>query len=255
MWRKLATRALRLLIPAVISAIVLALSACGAQDPGEAPRVAHRAVPVSNPAPAARPAVPAPAPVPATPLVVFLGDSLTAGLGLDENQAYPALIERKLQEEGKAARVINAGVSGDTTAGGLSRIGWILGQHPDLVVVGLGANDGLRALPLAAVETNLREIVRRSQSAGARVLLLGMRIPPNYGPYADQFAALYPKLAKELNVPLVPFLLDKVGGIRSLNQADGIHPTAKGQEIVAKNVLPYLEKMLAEPKAAAVAGR
>jgi len=254
MWRKLATRALRLLIPAVISAIALALSACGAQDPGEAPRVAHRAVPVSNPAPAvaaARPAVPAPA----TPLVVFLGDSLTAGLGLDENQAYPALVERKLQEEGKAARVINAGVSGDTTAGGLSRIGWILGQHPDLVVVGLGANDGLRALPLAEVETNLREIVRRSQSAGARVLLLGMRIPPNYGPYADQFAALYPKLAKELNVPLVPFLLDKVGGIRSLNQADGIHPTAKGQEIVAKNVLPYLEKMLAEPKAAAVAGR
>ncbi|MFL6235465.1 MAG: GDSL-type esterase/lipase family protein, partial [Thermoanaerobaculia bacterium] len=119
----------------------------------------------------------------------------------------------------------------------------------------LGANDGLRGQPLTEIESNLREIVRRSQAAGARVLLLGMRIPPNYGPYADQLAALYPKLAKELNVPLVPFLLDKVGGIRSLNQADGIHPTAKGQEIVARNVLPYLEKLVAErpaPKRAAV---
>ena len=235
MWRNLATRALMLLIPT--------LSACGAQAPGDAPRAAQRAVPVSNPAPAAQPA--APAPVPAAPLVVFVGDSLTAGLGLDENQAFPALLGRQLQEEGKAVRVVNAGVSGDTTAGGLSRIGWILGQHPDLVVVGLGANDGLRGQPVAEVESNLRQIIRRSQAAGARVLLLGMRLPPNYGPYAEQFTALYPKLAKELNVPLVPFLLDKVGGIRSLNQADGIHPTAKGQEIVARNVRPYLEEMLA----------
>jgi acyl-CoA thioesterase-1 len=228
--------------------LIPTLSACGAQDPGDAPRAAQRAVPVSNPAPAARPTAAATAPVPApgTPLIVFLGDSLTAGLGLDENQAYPALLGRQLREEGKAVRVVNAGVSGDTTAGGLSRIGWILGQHPDLVVVALGANDGLRALPLAEVETNLREIIRRSRAAGARVLLLGMRLPPNYGPYAEQFTALYPKLAKEMDVPLVPFLLDKVGGIRSLNQSDGIHPTAQGQEIVAKNVLPYLEEMLAE---------
>jgi len=147
--------------------------------------------------------------------------------------------------------VINAGVSGDTTAGGLSRLNWLLGQHPDLMVVALGANDGLRALPLTEVDSNLREIIRRAQAAGVRVLLLGMRIPPNYGPYANQLAAIYPKLAKELNVPLVPFLLDKVGGIRSLNQADGIHPTAKGQEVVAKNVLPYLERMVAQPKAGA----
>lgn len=249
MWRKLATRTLTLVIPAVVPA----LWACGVQAPGDAPRVTHRAVPASvtasKPAPAARPAVPAPAPVQAAPLVVFLGDSLTAGLGLDESQAYPALLGQQLQEEGKAVRVVNAGVSGDTTAGGLARIGWILGQHPDLVVVGLGANDGLRGLPLTELETNLRQIIRRSQAAGARVLLLGMRIPPNYGPYAEQFTALYPKLAKELDVPLVPFLLDKVGGIRSLNQADGIHPTAQGQEIVAKNVRPYLEEMLAEKKA------
>jgi acyl-CoA thioesterase I len=246
MWRKLATLALALVIPVV--------SSCGAQASDEAPRAARRAVPVSNPAPTARPAAPAPAPAAAPPLVVFLGDSLTAGLGLDENQAYPALLGQQLNQEGKAVRVVNAGVSGDTTAGGLSRLNWLLGQHPDVLVVGLGANDGLRGLPLTEIETNLREIVRRSQAAGARVLLLGMRIPPNYGPYADQLAALYPKLAKELDVPLVPFLLDKVGGIRSLNQADGIHPTAKGQEIVAKNVRPYLEKVLAQPKAAAVSG-
>jgi len=218
MWRKLATLALALVIPSLVS--------CGAQVSDGASREARQAVPVSNPAPAARPA---PAPVPAAPLVVFLGDSLTAGLGLDENQAYPALLGQQLNQEGKAVRVVNAGVSGDTTAGGLSRLDWLLGQHPDVLVVGLGANDGLRGLPLTEVELNLRQIIRRSQAAGARVLLLGMRIPPNYGPYADQLAAIYPKLAKELNVPFVPFLLDKVGGIRSLNQADGIHPTARGR--------------------------
>jgi acyl-CoA thioesterase-1 len=247
MWRKLPTLTLALLIPALS-----ACGACGGQVSGDAPAVEPRAVPVSSPAPAARPA-PAPAPATAGPLVVFLGDSLTAGLGLDESQAYPALIERQLKAEGKPARVINAGVSGDTTAGGLSRLSWLLNQHPDVMIVALGANDGLRALPIAEVDTNLREIVRRSQAAGARVLLLGMRIPPNYGPYADQFAALYPKIAKDLNVPLVPFLLEGVGGIRSLNQSDGIHPTAKGQEIVARNVRPYLEKMLAEAPAKAAA--
>jgi acyl-CoA thioesterase-1 len=213
MWQKIPTLALAALIPA--------LSATAA------------------------PAAPVPAPAaPPPPVVVFLGDSLTAGLGLAEEQAYPALLARQLRAEGKQARVINAGVSGDTTAGGLSRLGWLLNQHPALVVVALGGNDGLRGLPVAEVEGNLRQIIRRSQAAGAGVLLLGMRIPPNYGPYADQFTAVYPKLAKELGVPLVPFLLKDVGGIRALNQADGIHPTAKGQEIVAKNVLPYLEKAL-----------
>ncbi|MFL6196159.1 MAG: arylesterase [Thermoanaerobaculia bacterium] len=235
MWRKVPTLALAILIPAA--------SACGPRV-DDAP-VRPRAVPAANRTPA-RPA-PAPVPVAGPPLVVFLGDSLTAGLGLDEDQAYPALIERQLKEGGEAVRVLNAGVSGDTTAGGLSRIGWLLGQHPDVVVLGLGANDGLRALPLAEIDKNLREIVRRSKAAGARVLLLGMRIPPNYGPYADQFAELYPRIAKDLDVPLVPFLLEGVGGDRSLNQADGIHPTAEGQEILAKNVRPALEKVLAEP--------
>jgi acyl-CoA thioesterase I len=182
--------------------------------------------------------------------VVFLGDSLTAGLGLDEDQAYPAVIERELQKEGTPVRVINAGVSGDTTAGGLSRLSWLLGQHPDVVVVGLGANDGLRALPVEESEKNLREIVRRTQAAGVRVLLLGMRMPPNYGPdYTARFEAMYPRIAGELGVPLVPFLLEDVGGVSSLNQADGIHPTAEGQEILAKNVLSQLAEMLRQEDA------
>ena len=185
--------------------------------------------------------------------VLAFGDSLTAGYGLKQGEGFADQLQAAFRKMGRPVTVINAGVSGDTTAGGLSRLNWLLGQHPDVLVVGLGANDGLRGLPLTEVELNLRVIVRRSQAAGARVLLLGMRIPPNYGPYADQFAALYPKLAKELNVPLVPFVLDKVGGVRSLNQADGLHPTAKGQEIVARNVLPYLEKVLAESGKQAVA--
>jgi len=233
MWRHLATLSLALLIPA---------AACGPQVSDDSPASARQVLPARV---ASRSAVAKPAPaVAAAAKVVFLGDSLTAGLGLAEDQAYPALIERELRDEGKPVQVINAGVSGDTTAGGLSRLGWLLGQHPDVVVVALGANDGLRGLPLSEIETNLREIVRRSKAAGARVLLAGMRMPPNYGPYADDFAALYPRLAKELDVPLVPFLLAGVGGVRRLNQADGIHPTAEGQEILAKNVRPYLEEML-----------
>src|SRR6185295_2990863 len=238
MWRKTPTLTLALLLPAALG--------CGAQVSDDAPAPTGQVLPArvaSRPAPApvSRPAVD-------VPRVVFLGDSLTAGLGLDEDEAYPALLERELRKEGLPVQVINAGVSGDTTAGGLSRLGWLLGQHPDVIVVGLGANDGMRALPVEETEKNLREIVRRAKASGARVLLLGMRIPPNYGPYADDFAALYPRLAKELDVPLVPFLLDGVGGVRGLNQADGIHPTAEGQEIVAKNVLPYLEELLEESK-------
>jgi acyl-CoA thioesterase I len=233
MWRKLATLTLALLIPMA--------AACGPRVSDDAP------APDTRPAAAAvRPAVARPAPADG-PLVAFLGDSLTAGLGLNEDEAYPALLERELRKEGTPVRVINAGVSGDTTAGGLSRLGWLLSQHPDVVVVALGGNDGLRGLPVEEADRNLREIIRRAQAAGARVLLLGLIMPPNYGPeYTSRFAAMYPQIAKDLNVPLVPFMLAGVGGIRSLNQADGMHPTAKGQEIVAKNVLPYLEKVLAE---------
>jgi acyl-CoA thioesterase-1 len=202
-------------------------------------RVVARSTPAAAPDPTAR-----------TTRVVFLGDSLTAGLGLDEAQAYPAVVERELRKEGVAVQVVNAGVSGDTSAGGLSRLPWLLGQRPDIVVVALGANDGLRALPVEETEKNLREIVRRSQAAGARVLLVGMRIPPNYGPdYAGRFEAMYARIAEDLGVPLVPFLLEGVGGEQSLNQADGIHPTAEGQELLARNVLTYLAEVLKQRSA------
>ncbi|MCG8462089.1 MAG: arylesterase [Holophagales bacterium] len=182
--------------------------------------------------------------------IVFLGDSLTAGFGLDGEQAFPALVERALVEEGRAVRVVNAGVSGDTTAGGLRRLGWLLRQEPDILVVGLGANDGLRGQDLESSEGSLRQIVAEARQAGARVLLLGMLIPPNYGEeYTSAFAAIYPRLASELGVPLIPFLLEGVAGDPSLNQADGIHPTAEGQEILARTVLPYVRSLLDEVKA------
>jgi acyl-CoA thioesterase-1 len=181
----------------------------------------------------------------AAPLVVFLGDSLTAGLGLPADQAYPSLLARDLSADGFAVRVNNAGVSGDTTAGGLRRLRWLLAQHPAVVVVGLGGNDALRGQPVAETERNLRQIVAQARQAGAQVLLLGMRIPPNYGPdYTAAFADIYPRIALDLHVPLVPFLLAGVGGVADLNQADGIHPTAEGQVKVAANVKPYLEKLL-----------
>ena len=185
-------------------------------------------------------------------MVVFLGDSLTAGLGLPADQAYPALLARELSGDGYEVRVVNAGVSGDTTAGGLRRLRWLLAQHPVVVVVGLGGNDALRGQPPGEIERNLREIVAQARQAGAQVLLLGMQIPPNYGPdYTGDFAAIYPRVARELHVPLVPFLLAGVGGVGELNQADGIHPTAAGQVQVAANVKPYLEELLRQSRRAA----
>jgi acyl-CoA thioesterase-1 len=228
----------RTLSAAVLFLPLAAIMACspGGSDPAAASAARSAPPPVSTPAAA---------PVVAEPLVVFLGDSLTAGLGLDADQAYPLLVEKTLEKEGHPVRVINAGVSGDTTAGGLARLDWLLSQKPDVVVVGLGGNDGLRGLPLKEAEQNLREIVRRSKEAGARVLLLGMQIPPNLGPeYTKGFAEMYPRIAKEMDVPLVPFLLQGVGGIERLNQADGIHPTAEGQVKVAETVAPYVEGML-----------
>lgn len=188
------------------------------------------------------------------PRVVFLGDSLTAGLGVDGDEAFPAVVTRQLAAEGLPVRMVNAGVSGDTTAGGVSRLDWILRQAPDVIVVGLGANDGLRALNLAEMEANLRQIITRARAAGAEVLLLGMKMPPSHGPeYAERFGAIFPRLARELAVPLVPFLLTGVAGDPKLNQADGIHPDAAGQALVAQNVLPLL-RPLVRARAAKAAG-
>lgn len=191
--------------------------------------------------------VAAPAPVAEAPLVVFLGDSLTAGLGLAEEEAFPALIEEELRREGDPVRVVNGGVSGDTSAGGLSRLDWMLSQDPDVVVVGLGANDGLRGLPLEATEENLRQIVARSREAGTRVVLLGMKIPPSYGlDYAGRFERMYRRIADDLDVALVPFLLEGVAARPALNLPDRIHPNARGHEQIAETVYPYVEDALEE---------
>ncbi len=189
-------------------------------------------------------AVPAVAPA-AAPRVVFLGDSLTAGLGLGEEEAYPALVGELLAARGIAVRVVNAGVSGDTSAGGLARVDWVLSLQPEILVVALGANDGLRGQPVAAIAANLREIVRRARAAGSRVLLAGMKMPPNYGPeYTRDFEALYANLASELEVPFLPFLLAGVAAVPELNQSDGIHPTAAGQRKIADLVVEALLPLL-----------
>jgi acyl-CoA thioesterase-1 len=178
-------------------------------------------------------------------VVVALGDSLTAGLGVAPDEAYPALLEARLRREGHSYRVVNAGVSGDTSAGGRRRVDWVLRVKPDVVIVALGANDGLRGLPVDELRENLEAIVKRLQTAGARVLLVGMRVPPNYGDdYARAFAGVFPAVAKRTGVALAPFLLDGVAGNARLNQPDGIHPTADGQRAIAVALWPYLRPLL-----------
>ena len=182
------------------------------------------------------------------PLIIFLGDSLTAGYGLSEEQAFPALVGARLEAKGIQVEVVNAGISGDTTAGGVSRLDWLLTQNPDVMVVELGANDGLRGLSLAETGANLDDILRRCQEAGAKVLLIGMKIPPSYGvDYAGEFEKLFESLASQHEIAVMPFLLAGVAADPELNQGDGIHPNAEGQRRVAANVVPYLLPLLEEP--------
>ena len=172
------------------------------------------------------------------PRIIILGDSLTAGLGLDVSKAYPALVEHQLGELGYPTEILNAGQSGDTTAGGLRRVDWLLKQHPDLLIVELGANDGMRGIPLAEIEKNLNGIIDKAQVNDTPVFLMDMYIPSNFGQeYTDGFHAIYTKISKEQNIPLIPFMLQNVAGKPELNQADGIHPTAEGHELMADIVL------------------
>ncbi|HEY7040751.1 MAG TPA: arylesterase [Methylomirabilota bacterium] len=178
-------------------------------------------------------------------VVLAFGDSLTSGLGVPADQTYPAQLAARLKREGYDYRVVNAGVSGDTTAGGLRRVDWALRLKPEVVIVELGVNDALRGQPLSGVRSNLEQIVGRFQASGARVLIAGMRLPPNYGDqYAEDYYRLYGEVARARNAPLMPFFLDGVGAVARLNQADGIHPTAEGYAIVVDRLWPHLVTLL-----------
>jgi acyl-CoA thioesterase-1 len=180
------------------------------------------------------------------PVIIVLGDSISAGYGIEVDEGWVALLQKKLLEAKSNYSISNASISGDTTAGGLARIDPILTVNkPAIVLLQLGANDGLRGLSPVEMKNNLAEIVHRAQKSGAKVILLGMKIPPNYGKrYVDLFYNVYPQLAKDLNIPFVPFLLEDVALNKNLMQADGLHPNAKAQPILADKVEPYLFPLL-----------
>jgi acyl-CoA thioesterase-1 len=180
-------------------------------------------------------------------VILILGDSITAGYGLEPDEAYPALLQKKIDLQGWRYRVVNAGQSGDTSAGGLGRLDWLLRSPIDVLVLELGANDGLRGLPVETTRKNLQAIIDRTKQKypKTKVILAGMKVPPNMGrDYGERFEATFRELAKRNQAVLIPFVLEGVGGVRELNLPDGIHPTAKGHEIVARNVWKSLEPVL-----------
>jgi acyl-CoA thioesterase-1 len=218
---------------------LLGLVAGCSREPAPAPTTSLKV----EPGPVTKPVVPN-----SRPRIVFLGDSLTAGLGLPSDQSYPHLIGMKLKDRGYDFEIVNAGVSGDTSAGGSRRLDWSLEGDVRALVLALGANDGLRGLPTDELKKNLRVVLDRAKSRNIPVVLAGMEAPPNNGPeYTRAFRQVYSDLAKEYDVRFVPFLLLGVAGNPSLNQGDGIHPNARGAEIVADLVLAELEPVLRRP--------
>ena len=176
-------------------------------------------------------------------VILFFGNSLTAGMGLDPNEAFPALIQEKVDSLQLAYKVVNAGLSGETTASGKNRLDWVLNAEIAVFVLELGANDGLRGIPLEETRSNLQEIIHMVQqkSPMTTIILAGMQIPPNMGQdYTAEFKNIFPDLAKKNNIGLIPFLLEDVAGNSELNQPDGIHPTAEGQKIIANNIWPII---------------
>ena len=179
--------------------------------------------------------------------IVVLGDSIAAGYGVDPDEAYPALLQRKIDEAKLPYTVINAGVSGDTTAGGLRRINWVLRQPVDILIVELGGNDGLRGLPVSETRANLQSIIDRAREKHPKIkiLLAGMKMPANMGPdYTADFEKVFPEIAEKNKTALVPFVLENVGGKAELNLPDRIHPTPAGHQIVAQNIWPVLQPLL-----------
>ena len=178
--------------------------------------------------------------------ILFLGDSLTEGLGVTKDEAFPKLVKILIQKElKKDISIINAGVSGSTTSDGLDRLKWYLKKKPSIVFLALGANDGLRGLDLKQSQKNLEEIIKYAQESGAKVLLAGMLIPPNYGPeYSENFRKMYEEIKDKYKLKSMPFLLDQVAGNKNLNQSDGIHPNEQGHKTIAKNVFEFIKEDL-----------
>lgn len=225
-------------------AVALTIVACGSTDGTSDHRRADRPAAVAT---ASRPSIShqTAAANQGDPRIVVLGDSLTAGLGLPLEDAYPAVLQRRLDDKGLKYQVINAGVSGDTTAAGLSRLDWALEGDVRVLILVLGANDGLRGLPVSQLKDNLARIIERAQARGVTVVLAGMEAPPNWGDeYTKAFHGVYPALASQYHLSLVPFLLEGVAGIDRLNQRDGIHPTVEGDRIVADTVWSVLEPIV-----------
>jgi acyl-CoA thioesterase-1 len=223
-------------------AIALGVTACAPRndDRDDARARAGRSTPAAAAASARSESAKAPAAGRAR--IAVLGDSLTAGLGIAKSAAYPALLQERLDAAGLDYEVVNAGVSGDTSAGGLARLDWALDGDVRILIVALGGNDGLRGLPAAELQANLAQIIERAQARGISVILAGMEAPPNYGrDYIVSFHKVFPALAARYRVPLVPFLLQGVAGDQALNQRDGIHPTTAGARIVADNVWTVLK--------------
>ena len=206
----------------------------------ESPKATEREAPPANPSPA--PASPTPD---NRPVIVAFGNSLTAGFGADPGESYPDFLQNALDQRGARYRVVNAGVSGDTTTDGLERVQTVIALKPAIVILEFGGNGGLRGLPVSTTRANFNQIILALERAGTKIVLAGMTLPPNYGPeYIHSFEAVYKDLAKEYRLPLIPFLLRGVGGDAALMQRDGIHPTGEGNRIVAQNVLQTLAPLL-----------
>jgi len=179
--------------------------------------------------------------------ILFFGDSITAGLGVDKSQAFPALIQQKVDSAGLNYEVINGGLSGETSAGGLRRIDWVLQRKIDVFILELGGNDGLRGIELSSTKDNLQKIIEKVQQKypDVKIILAGMQVPPNLGQeYTSEFENMYPELSDENDLPLIPMILDKIGGNENLMQGDGIHPTPEGHQVIAENVWDKLEPRL-----------
>ena len=223
-----------------LAAVLVMVCAGCSRKPDAPPAAANTPKDTTAAAPAADPDAPPP-----RPRIVAFGDSLTAGLGLVEQQAYPALLQRKLDEAGYEFEVVNAGLSGDTSAGGLRRLDWALEGDVRVLIVAFGGNDGLRGLPVEQMKENLSTIIDKARQRNAVVILAGMEAPPNFGQeYATQFRQAFRDVALKTRVLFIPFLLKDVAGIPELNQNDGIHPNQRGAQIVAETVWSVLQPLL-----------